>query len=126
MRADTAVATAAVLAVVGLPGCLADPRPQPPDLTDYHVRADEVGAANGSVADVSPLPPPVARAVAEAARPNDTDGGDASVSREAYRDALAAFGAPNASREHPPTRYRTHVRRNGTLYRVTFRVLGEG
>ncbi|MDY6780001.1 MAG: hypothetical protein SV760_05555, partial [Halobacteria archaeon] len=66
----------------------------------------------------------VRRAIEEASRPNDTDGGDVSVTRTQYEKSLRPFYSGSLS-DLP--RHRTYyVRRENVVYRIGFEVLGEG
>lgn len=98
--------------------------------TDYKIRADERSLPeNESVSQVSPLPAPLRRAIDEASRPKDEDGGDVTTSREKFRAAIRPFCNCSLSDITPAGRITErvyYVRRSGQVYRVRFRILGEG
>jgi hypothetical protein len=78
---------------------------------------------------VSPVPSPVQNAIDEAARPEDTDGGSVSIAREEFETALEPFCECDPAEITPEERVyerEYYVRRTEQVYRIAFRILGEG
>lgn len=96
----------------------------------YRITAQErTLPENGSVSQVSPVPSPVQSAIDEAARPENTDGEEGSISREEFDAALEPFCECDPAAITPEERIYErsyYVRHMEQVYRIEFRILGEG